>query len=151
MYCGHRINQSGRMCFMAYRLDVRKQIKGTYLIIQKKYWDKVKKQSRTKHHKSLGYLHDLQKQYPDPITHFKEIISQMNAEEKGNKKITLEIDMNEKLQNEMHSRYNMGYAAIMKIYHELELDRFLNNKARHENFEYNTDSIMKLFAASPVY
>ena len=135
---------------MAYRLDVRKQIKGTYLIIQKKYWDKVKKQSRTKHHKSLGYLHDLQKQYPDPITHFKEIISQMNAEEKGNKKITLEIDMNEKLQNEMHSRYNMGYAAIMKIYHELELDRFLNNKARHENFEYNTDSIMKLLTITRI-
>jgi hypothetical protein len=32
----------------------------------------------------------------------------------------------------------MGYAVIMKIYHELELDRFLNNKARHETFEYNT-------------
>jgi len=83
---------------MAYRLDVRKQEKGTYLIIQKKYWDKGKKQSRTKHHKSLGYLHDLQKQYPDPVAHFKEVISQMNAEENGSKKLALEIDMNEKLQ-----------------------------------------------------
>jgi len=135
---------------MAYRLDVRKQTKGTYLIIQKKYWDKGKKQSKTKHHKSLGYLHDLQKQYPDPITHFKEVISQMNAEEKGANKLTLEVDMNEKLQNETHSRYNMGYAAIMKIYHELELDRFLNNKARHENFEYNTDSIMKLLTITRI-
>ena len=135
---------------MAYRLDVRNQIKGTYLIIQKKYWDKVKKQSKTKHYKSLGYLHDLQKQYPDPIAHFREVIIQMNAEEKGTNKLTLEIDMNEKLQNETHSRYNMGYAAIMKIYHELELDRFLNNKARHENFEYNTDSIMKLLTITRI-
>jgi transposase len=38
----------------------------------------------------------------------------------------------------------MGYAVILKIYHELELDRFLNNKARHECFEYNTNSIMML-------
>jgi transposase len=98
----------------------------------------------------LGYLHDLQKQYPDPIAHFKEVISQMNAEEKGANKLTLEVDMNEKLQNETHSRYNMGYAAIMKIYHELELDRFLNNKARHENFQYNTDSIMKLLTITRI-
>ena len=135
---------------MAYRLDVRKQRKGTYLIIQKKYWDKEKKQSRTKHHKSLGYLHDLQKQYPDPVSHFKEFISQMNAEEKGTNKLALEIDMNEKLQKETHSRYNMGYAAIMKIYHELELDRFFNNKARHETFEYNTNSIMTLLTITRI-
>ena len=135
---------------MAYRLDVRKQRKGTYLIIQKKYWDKGKKQSRTKHHKSLGYLHDLQKQYPDPVAHFKEVISQMNAEEKGTNKLTLEIDMNEKLQKETHTRYNLGYAVIMKIYHELELNRFFNNKARHETFEYNTNSIMNLLTITRI-
>ena len=68
----------------------------------------------------------------------------MNAEEKEKKKLTLEIDLNEKLPEESHTRYNMGYAVIMKMYHELELDRFFNNKARHETFEYNTNSIMKL-------
>lgn len=135
---------------MAYRLDVRNQKKGTYLIIQKKYWDKGKKQSRTNHHKALGYLHDLLKQYPDPVAHFKEVISQMNAEEKGTNKLTLEIDMNQKLQNETHSRYNMGYSVILKIYHALELDRFFNNKARHETFEYNTNSIMKLLTITRI-
>ncbi len=129
---------------MAYRLDVREQRKGTYLIIQKKYWDKEKRQPGTKHHETLGYLHELQKQYPDPIAHYKKVVEQMNASEKANNKLTLEIDMKEKLPNEAHSRYNMGYAVIMKIYHELELDRFFNNKARHETFEYNTNSIMKL-------
>mgnify|MGYP000996430454 CR=1 FL=1 len=135
---------------MAYRLDVRNQTKGTYLVIQKKYWDKEKKQSRTKHHMSLGYVHDLQKLYSDPITHYKEVINQMNAEEKGKNKLTLEIDLNENLQNETHTRYNMGYAVIMKIYHELELDRFFNNKARHEPFKYNTNSIMKLLTTTRI-
>ncbi len=135
---------------MAYRLDVRVQKKGTYLVIQKKYWDKEKKQSGTKHHDTLGYLHELQKQYPDPIAHFKEVISQMNAEEKGTNKLTLEIDMNENLQNGTHSRYNIGYAVIMKIYYELELDRFFNNKARHEAFEYNTNSIMTLLTITRI-
>ena len=99
---------------MAYRLDVRHQKKGVYLIIEEKYRDKEKKQPRTKHHKTLGYVHDLQKEYSDPIAHFKEVVAQMNAEEKENKKLTLEIDMNEKLPDETHTQYNMGYAVMMK-------------------------------------
>ena len=129
---------------MSYRLEVRNQKKGTYLLIEEKYRDKEKKQPRTKHHKTLGYVHDLQKEFPDPIAHFKEVVAQMNIEKKASKKLTLEIDLNEKLSDESHTRYNMGYAVIMKIYHELELDRFLNNKARHEPFEFNTNSIMML-------
>ena len=129
---------------MSYRLDVREQRKGTYLVIQKKYRDKENKKSMTKHHATLGYLNELQKQYSDPIAHFKMIVEQMNKGEKSSTKLTLEIDLSEKIPTETHTRYNMGYAVIMKIYHELELDRFLNNKARHEKFEYNTNSIMKL-------
>ena len=135
---------------MSYRLDVRKQKKGAYLIIEEKYRDKEKKQARTKHHKTLGYVNDLEKEYPDPIAHFKEVVAQMNTEEKENNRLTLEIDLNEKLPDESHTRYNMGYAVIMKIYHELELDRFFNNKARHENFKYNTDSIMKLLTITRI-
>jgi transposase len=135
---------------MSYRLEVRNQKKGCYLIIEEKYRDKEKKQARTKHHKTLGYVHDLQKEFPDPIAHFKEIVVQMNAEEKSNKKLTLEIDLNEKLPDESHFRYNLGYAVIMKIYHELELERFFNNKSRHENFEYNTNSIMTLLTITRI-
>jgi len=129
---------------MSYRLDVRNQKKGTYLIIEEKYRDKETKKPKTKLYKTLGYVHNLQKEFPDPIAHFKDAVAQMNADNKGNRKITLEIDLNEKLRNESQTRYNMGYAVILKIYHELELDRFLNNKARHESFEYNTNSIMIL-------
>ncbi len=135
---------------MAYRVSSQKKSKGTYLVIENKYWDKEKKQPRTKHYKSLGYLHDLKEQYPDPIAHFKELVAKMNADEKAGNKLTLEIDLNEELTDETHTRYNMGYAVIMKIYHELELDRFFNNKARHEAFEYNTNSIMKLLTITRI-
>lgn len=135
---------------MSYRLTKQETKKGTYLTIENKFWDKEKKMARSKHHKSLGYLHDLQKEFPNPIAHFKEVVAQMNTEEKGNKKLTLEIDLNEKLIDDSHTRYNVGYAIIMKIYHELELDRFFNNKARHEAFEYNTNSIMTLLAITRI-
>jgi transposase len=139
-----------RLYIMSYRLEVRKQKKGPYLIIEKKYRDKEKKQARTKHHMTLGYLHELQKEFPDPIAHFKDVVAQMNVEEKAKNKLTLEIDMNEKLPDEIHARYNLGYAVIMKIYHTLELDRFFNNKARHETFEYNTNSIMILLTITRI-
>lgn len=135
---------------MSYRLDVRNQKKGTYLIIEEKYRDKEKKQARTKHYKTLGYVHDLQEQYPDPVAYFKEVVAQMNAEGKRAKKLTLDIDLQEKLSEESHTRYNLGYAVILKIYHELGLDRFLSKKARNETFEYNTNSIMTLLAITRI-
>ena len=85
---------------MSYRLSKQDTKKGTYLTIQKKFWDREKRMSRSKHYEALGYLHDLQKEFPDPIAHYKEIIAKMNVEEKGNKKLTLEIDLNEKLPDE---------------------------------------------------
>ena len=109
---------------MAYRLDVKEKSKGTYLVIEKKYWDKQRKMPRTEHCQTLGFVHELQKQFPDPIAHFKSIVEQMNMAEKAGRKLTLTIDMDEKLPEETHTRYNMGYAVILKIYHELELDRF---------------------------
>ena len=129
---------------MAYRLDVKEREKGTYMIIEKKYWDKEKKKSVTKHIKTVGYAQNYQKEYPDPVAHFRAVVEQMNADEKEDGKLTIEIDMNEDLPQDSHARYNVGYAAILKIYHDLELDRFFNNKARHEAFEYSTDSIMRL-------
>jgi len=56
--------------------------------------------------------------------------------------------MDETLPMNAEGRKNFGCAAILKIYHELGLDDFLKNKARHEPFKYNTNSIMMLFTIS---
>ncbi|MCL2165641.1 MAG: IS1634 family transposase [Oscillospiraceae bacterium] len=135
---------------MAYRLDVKDKKRGAYLIIEKKYWDRERKTSVTEHYKTLGYADDLRQEYPDPIAHYREEVAQMNSDQKALNKITLDIDMNEELPKGTHARYNLGHAVILYIYHELELDRFLNNKARHAAFEYNSDSIMKLLVISRI-
>ena len=44
--------------------------KGTYLAITESYYDKEKKATRQKTIMGLGYLEDLKKDYPDPISHF---------------------------------------------------------------------------------
>jgi hypothetical protein len=118
-----------------------------YLSIEKAYRDKDGK-PRAKTIKSLGYLDVLEKEYDDPITHFRELARKMTEEENAQKKLTLEINMDEKLIYGSDSRKNLGYAAIIKIYYELGLDVFFNNKSRHEGFGYNTNSIMTMLVVS---
>ncbi len=118
-----------------------------YLSIEKAYRDKNGK-PRAKTIKSLGYLDELEKEYEDPIAHFKEVARKMTEEENLKKKLTLSIDMDEKLSPGTSNRKNFGYAAILKIYHELGLDVFFKNKSRRKNFKYNTNSIMIMLVVS---
>jgi len=120
----------------------------TYLSIVKNYRDKNTGTSKTATVKSLGYLDELEKEYEDPIAHFKEVARKMTEEEKNKKKLTLSINMDEELDQGTENRKNFGYAAILKIYHELGLHRFFNNRARNENFKFNTNSIMILLVIS---
>jgi transposase len=99
---------------------------------------------------SLGYLEDLLEKYQDPIAHFQKVARQMTEKENESRKVTLSFDMEETLPMDTAHRKNLGYAAILKIYHQLELPRFLNNKARHQKFEYSTNSIMMLLVISRI-
>ncbi len=121
-----------------------------YLSIEKAYRDAVTGKPKASTVKSLGYLDVLEKEYDDPIAHFKEVARVMTEEEQSERRVTLSIDMDEQIPAGTDNRKNFGYAAILKIYHELELDVFFKNKSRHENFEYNTNSIMIMLVVSRV-
>lgn len=126
----------------------RRKTGRTYLSIVKSYRDKKTGISKTATIKSLGYLDELEKEYEDPIAHFQEVARKMTEEENAKKKLTLTINMEQQLEPETDDRKNFGYAAILKIYHELGLHRFFNNKARNEEFKYNTNSIMMMLVMS---
>lgn len=95
---------------------------------------------------NLGDLEILKKQYDDPIAHFKEVVKQMNDEEiNNNKPLTVTINKNEELELGTDTIKNFGYVALSKIYHELEIDKFIKNKFKIRNFsEYKINNIMKL-------
>ena len=117
----------------------------TYLSVARGYRDE---NGKTKH-KTLQYfgaVEDLRSQYDDPIAHFKEVVRQMNEEEKLNKApLTLTIDKNEKMSENTDNLKNFGYVALSKIYHELEIDKFIKVKFQTRNFsEYKINNIVKL-------
>jgi len=119
-----------------------------YLSINKTYRDTNTGKNRTKVIQSVGYVDELEKEYADPISHFREIAKRMTEEEKESRQVTLSFSMDEKLPPDTDERKNFGYVAIMKIYHELLLHEFFASKARYKKFKFNTNSIMLLLVIS---
>ena len=117
----------------------------TYLFINKSYRDENGKPKK-KHVKSIGYLDVLEKEYTDPIAHFKEVARRMTEDEKNEKKLTVQINMDDRLADGAAGTRNFGYVLPLKIYHELGVDRFLKNQAQKEAFKFNTNSIMILLS-----
>lgn len=128
---------------MFLRKNYYKSTGRTYLQIVHGYRDKYGK-SKTKVIETLGYLDELEKKYDDPIAHFTKVAKEMDLERLENKKITITFDTEEQLERNAQNSKNYGHIVFSKIYHELQLDRFLNNKQRHENFKFNSNSIMKV-------
>ena len=95
---------------------------------------------------TLGSLDELKKQFDDPIAHFKEVVNQMNEQEKlSNSPLSFSIDKNEKMTIDSCSRKNFGYSALSKVYHELEIDKFIINKFKHRALSQNKmNNILKL-------
>lgn len=134
--------------FVYLKKTYRKQSGRTYLVIAQKYRNPETNVSTDRTIKSLGYLDELEKEYDDPIAHFQEVARRMTEEENAKKKVTLAINMDDTLPKDAEGRKNFGYATLLKIYHQLELDTFFKNKARSEPFKFNTNSIMILLVIS---
>ncbi|MDO9593338.1 MAG: hypothetical protein Q7I98_09195, partial [Erysipelotrichaceae bacterium] len=105
-----------------------------YLSIVQGYRDPVTKKVRHRTIKSLGYIDVLEKEFPDPISHFNKVVAEMNK----------------KVAEETANRKNIGYAALSKIYHELSLHAFFSNHSRKFKSEYNLNNIMKLLIFSRI-
>lgn len=96
---------------------------------------------KTKHKtiKKLGYLDELEKEYEDPISHFKNLINQETDKIMTNYTInnlnTKEIDKNSKPKN-------LGYAVLKKVYDELGIKEVLDEINRSSKIQFNLNDIL---------
>ncbi len=105
--------------------------------------------TRQKTIKSLGYLDVLQQEYEDPIAHFKQVAKQMDAERKEQlSSITVSVSPHDSLPVGSDTRKNFGHVAYSKVYHQIELDYFINNRRRYTKTAYNHNAIFKLLVYS---
>jgi len=135
---------------MNLKLSPNRKTDRTYLSIVKSYRDKETGNPKATTIESLGYLDDLEKEYTDPITYFREVAKKMTEEEDKRRKVSMSIDMDEPLEENAPGARNTGYAVLLKVYHELGLDKFMKGKARSEGFRFNTNSIMILLTISRI-
>lgn len=122
-----------------------------YLSIVQGYRDPVTKKVRHKTVKSLGYLDELTKHYPDPVAYFRRVVKEMNKKAALEMQpVTISLDPKEALTADQTNRKNIGYAALCKLYYELGLDIFFYNNSRSFKSEFNTNNIMKLLVFSRI-
>ena len=120
----------------------------TYLSIVDGYWDSAAKMSRTKTIQKIGFLDELQKDFPDPVAHFSEVAKQMNAEKQSGI-ISLPFNLNQELPIGTNS-HSLGYAPLSQIYHELDLHTFFINRSQNLKVDYSINNIVKLLVFSRI-
>jgi transposase len=119
----------------------------TFLSIAEGYHDPQRGHTRTETIEKIGYLENRQKQYDDPIAHFKNVVEQRNAEKRASRqRQNYDYDPDETFDGD--NRKNIGYSALSHIYHELGIDKFLNSRQRSISAEYSLNSIMRLLVFS---
>ena len=116
----------------------------TFLSINESYRDPASKTNKNRSVMKIGYLDDLAGKYDDPVAHFKALAAMMTEENESQNIMTLKIDTATHMDKNEDNVKNLGYIILSKIYHELEIDKYLLSRQRSAKFRYNTNSIMQL-------
>ena len=122
--------------------------KGTYLAITESYYDKEKKATRQKTIMGLGYLEDLRKDFPDPISHFEQVVADMNQEREDKKNSVVYVNLTAPLPLGECTLKNAGYGILKHIYKELQLDIFWRTKVW--DLPYNLEEIFRFLVISQI-
>lgn len=133
---------------MAYFLRQDKKKKGIYLQMYETYWDKEKKQPRSRNIESFGYVSDLiSGEIPEPVSYYKEYVERKNRERAAS------------LADETRPRAfaaqlekNIGYFLVYSLLSELNVKETIDILASPKRFQFNLyDMIAQLIYARILY
>lgn len=113
-----------------------------------RYWDKEKKQARSKSIQTFGYLKDLiSDEMPDPIAYYEEYVRRKNeeraasiAEETRPRAFTSPVE------------YNLGHFLLHSLLKELDVQKIIDILASQMRFQFSVyDMIAQLIFARIIY
>lgn len=123
----------------------------TFLTIVQGYREPGTGKVKQKTVKSLGYLDELEKEFEDPIAHFKEVAKQMTDEAKATEQsLNFNFKANEIIDASTTLRKNLGFSILSFFYHQLTIDKFLINRQRNLDIEYSLNNIFQMLVYSRV-
>ena len=133
---------------MAYFLRQDKKKKGIYLQMYETYWDKEKKQPRSRNIESFGYVSDLiSDEIPDPVSYYKEYVERKNRERAASI-----ADETRPRAFAAQLEKNIGYFLVYSLLSELNVKETIDILASPKRFQFNLyDMIAQLIYARILY
>lgn len=121
-----------------------------YLSIMDKFYDPEKKYARERTVEGIGYVSELEAEYPDPVAYFTERAKRLTLQKKEEQQCVLTLDLSSKMDVTTDEARNVGYGILKELYKDLELDKFWIWKTRNLDVQYNVDQIFRLLVFARV-
>ena len=133
---------------MAYFLRQEKKNKGIYLQMYESYWDKKKKQPRSRYIEAFGYVEQLiSDEIPDPIAYYKAYVKKKNEERAAS-----QAEGTRPRAFTVPAEKNVGYFLIHTLLEELNVKEIIEILAAQTRFQFNLyDMIAQLIYARILY
>ena len=119
---------------MAYFLKKSNLKKGVYLQIYESFYNPERRQTCHRSYKALGYVNDLKTdEIPDPVTHYKQVVEEMNQERKKEKvkRISASSPMR-----------SLGYFPLHAILEKLQVKRFIDLYQLTNDFQFKISDVL---------
>lgn len=133
---------------MAYYLRQDKKKKGLYLQMYESFWDKEKKQPRSRNIESFGYVSELiSDEIPDPVSYYQKYAAEKNREHAASV-----ADETRPRVFATQLEKNIGYFLVDSLLSELNVKETVDILALQKRFQFNLyDMIAQLIYARILY
>lgn len=132
---------------MGYFLRKDKKKKGVYLQMYETYWDRTRKQARTRCVRSFGYADELKSEsIPDPVSYYKELV----AEEEKKRLAALNDSTRPRAFDEITEK-NVGYFLLKALIDELDVKEVIDILSSVQQYQFSVyDMMMQLIYARAI-
>ena len=103
-----------------------------------------------RNYETIGFLDELEKQYNDPIDHFKKEAKIKFKDFKPEEANRLLLDISKLADSDNTKKKSLGYLIIQKIYDEFNLDEVLNKVIKKTKVEYDICQALRLLVYSRI-
>ena len=126
---------------MGYFLRKDKKKKGVYLQMYETYWDRERKQARTRCVRSFGYVDELKSEsIPDPVSYYRELV----AEEEKKRLSDLNDATRPRAFDEITEK-NAGYFILKALIDELDVREVIDILSSVQQYQFSVyDMMMQL-------
>ena len=133
---------------MAYYLRQDKKKKGLYLQMYESFWDKEKKQPRSRNIESFGYVSELiSDEIPDPVSYYQKYVAEKNREHAA----SVAAETRPRVFATRLEK-NIGYFLVDSLLSELNVKETVDILALQKRFQFNLyDMIAQLIYARILY